>query len=522
MRWGRLKLGFTLIVLAGLLILGFIKYGTILGFFLIYPWIVSKVLGVVINPDIAVAIAAAVAMGLIYLWIRFLSKWKSRYGYVIVGAIIVIQSLFMFFGERNRFFSLTTGQPIKYYTINPDTREVQVFDRPIYDQFGVQAQPVDYSIARQIYRQQHGTQFPNTAVAFDKLKNFFDPMTGQSLVWYCQNQTGYHFFVHSGYDPTTGRKLMPITSEIVEQYQLMRQGAPKTPASAKSGATNSPTATITIVSPTMTAKSNLPRTSQMKTNHPTRQIPTKTKVARRNHIESKRTSSTVSVAVNNSASVSRTQQVAKPKSSYAINFYVYNADRTPYHGSTIFQARGTAKSRVYTHNTKDSYDSYFVFNANVTDFQYKLDVEGTNSTGWQTYHYDRGNTKHFICVNVNEDTGEITIYSDNNYEAKTVQAPKPIEIAIPSDSNYQAKTARNATLILDGNDVSKITSSFSVMPIKGDILVFRRHGQKIAEAVVTAVIDDEIGRSMTIKTNLINGGGVRTGDDIFRKHGYKN
>lgn len=217
-------------IAAGVLILiGLYKFGTILGFFLIYPWLLSKILvSVDIDYHLIEIIALLTAAGLYYGVWRGIYRKHPQYGLACIIGLLILQSGFMFFSERNRFYSLSTGQPIKYYTINPLSGEIQVFDRVIYDALGQKARPVDFEISKEIYRQKHAKKYPNEEVPSEKIKNFFDPMTGKPLVYYYQDKDGYHFFLREGYDTKTGLKLTPITSEIVaEQIPKTAQTVPK-------------------------------------------------------------------------------------------------------------------------------------------------------------------------------------------------------------------------------------------------------------------------------------------------------
>lgn len=213
---GRLILGSLFLAISGLIIVGLIKFGTILGYFLVYPWILSKVMGVVINPHLANIVALLVAAVVYFGLYRYVYRRNKTWGYTGLIILMVLQSGFMFLSESNRFFSLN-GETLRYYTTNPLTGEFQMFDRAVYDAFGQKAQPVDYRMATEIYRQQNEDKFPNKEVPFGSIKNFFNVVTGQSLVYYCQDSNGYHFFMHRGYDSQSGRELSPVTPDVVEE-----------------------------------------------------------------------------------------------------------------------------------------------------------------------------------------------------------------------------------------------------------------------------------------------------------------
>lgn len=224
---GRLFAGLLLVLFGILLMLGFWKFGTILGFFLFYTWILTRVTGLVINPHLA-NIAALVITVIVYFGVyRFAYRRNKNLGFACLIGLLVLQSAFMFESEKNRFFSIT-GTPLKYYTVNPITSEYMLFDREVYDLFGQKAKLVNFRVSQDIYRQQHSAQFPNTEIPFASIKNFFDVRTGKALIFYCHNSTGYHFFVHDGFDPFTGRPLSMVSSEIVELSLAEKEAEKKT------------------------------------------------------------------------------------------------------------------------------------------------------------------------------------------------------------------------------------------------------------------------------------------------------
>jgi hypothetical protein len=181
---------------------------------------------------VALSVAAIICFAVIRLLLprrgkRLSQQDKDRnrtLAWVIMAGLLVMHSAFLFFAEQDRFFSATTGEPIRYYTISPLTREIQVFDRPIFDAFGQPAKKVTPRIAQAILRQRKEERFPIQEVPGDQIRQFFDARTGEALAFYYQDTSGgIHFFVQEGYDPQTGRKLLPVTSKIVEEYQEKRQ-----------------------------------------------------------------------------------------------------------------------------------------------------------------------------------------------------------------------------------------------------------------------------------------------------------
>jgi len=214
----RLGLLLVLIGFAALLTaLGVWRFGSWIGFFLVYSWMLDVLTSYGLNSHLAAIISVAAGLvvwaGAVYLW-----KRNRRWGLVIVAALMVLQSAFLFCLEKNRYFSAKNGEPIKYYSVNPLTREIQVFDRPVYDAFGQKAQPVNFPIAQEIARQKHRERFPNEEVRPERIKNFFDPRTGEPVAYWCRDNHGdIHLFLRGGFDNKSGQRLKPVTEEVVEE-----------------------------------------------------------------------------------------------------------------------------------------------------------------------------------------------------------------------------------------------------------------------------------------------------------------
>lgn len=208
-------------------------FGTPLLFFAMYKWALPRALRVAVNPHVANVTALAVGL-VLYYGVYRLGRRHRDAGLLIFVALLALQSCFLAAGERNRFFDLTTGDPIKYYTVDPLTGEILMFDREIYDPFGQKAKPVTPATIVDYRRQQNSKQFPNLEVPFDRIVNFFDARTGRSLTYYYQDESGYHFFLHPGYDPATGRHLASATPDVVKKARALA-ASPKPGPSDREG-----------------------------------------------------------------------------------------------------------------------------------------------------------------------------------------------------------------------------------------------------------------------------------------------
>lgn len=94
----------------------------------------------------------------------------------------------------------------------------------------------------------------------------------------------------------------------------------------------------------------------------------------------------------------------------------------------------------------------------------------------------------------------------------TAPAP-PAKPAVRDDKGaYTPSEPSKVKMILVGNDPSVFDDvNIEIELAKGDYLVFKRDGQFVADAKVTRVTEGEI------QARITKGGGVRNGDDIFKK-----
>jgi len=211
-------LGYIIIALAVLLIIfGLFKFGNLIGFFLIYPWIYSKISESQINIHLAEAFAAlATFLIIIGLKFAFRNRW---YALGLVTLMIVAQGIFSFWAEKDMLFQMTDGEALKHYTVNPYTREIIKWERSCFDQFGSKSAPFTATIAKEYWRQRHDKRFPNEAIPANGIKNWFDCYDGTPLVYYSETAGKYRFFLREGYDNKWGIKLAPVTRDVYAQYQ---------------------------------------------------------------------------------------------------------------------------------------------------------------------------------------------------------------------------------------------------------------------------------------------------------------
>jgi hypothetical protein len=250
-RWFRRSLILTAILLfiaAGLFFWGLVKFGALTGVLLVYPWVLSAISKTAIEPPLSTMIAMIVAI-LLCLVGWSLWKVKAKYGLIFVLAVIAFHSGFLAMIEKDQLFSPRTGQSSAWVAWNPTSGR---WDRtngsgysPMTGKHNIRVTP---KIATEMAIQSTAKQSINEEVTFDSIPAFFDRLDGHALVYYFHNDTGYHFFRCEGYDPKTGKKLMPVTPEVVE---MARKELPANPLASQ--APQVPSATITPADSTKAA-----------------------------------------------------------------------------------------------------------------------------------------------------------------------------------------------------------------------------------------------------------------------------
>ena len=187
---------------------------------------VAKVLGV--NHYLANAItwATFVVIAIFARYAFSFSNTKRRIGILGVVALLAGQSLVLWYGTRNDKFD-RQGNAIKCYIITRDPLEYGEL-LGIDPKTGRECRPVTPDIAERLEKYQHGNR-PKRIVSQNPV--FFDPRTGNPIVWYYRDDAGkIEIFDLMGFDPTSGKELTPVTKEVVDLWNAQKElAARKTP-----------------------------------------------------------------------------------------------------------------------------------------------------------------------------------------------------------------------------------------------------------------------------------------------------
>ena len=132
--------------------------------------------------------------------------WVLIYGHVpLVHALL----------GSDACFNQRTGEPLKWYVQDPNG-DIFLFDSGGFDiARATQKAPVTPAICSAFARQKVNGR-PHRIVADVQSVEFFDPNNGRPRVWYSKAPDGsYLLFDASGFNPSTGESLLPITKDAV-------------------------------------------------------------------------------------------------------------------------------------------------------------------------------------------------------------------------------------------------------------------------------------------------------------------
>ena len=219
MNYKKLILGILIIGLAIWLLLGLLRFGSIIAFFWIFEIIVNELtLAAGLNKYLAMIIAFVPALAL--LWsvpLMFsLNKRKRNLGMIMGGACYLLYSILMFSLESNHYFDPATGAPTKCYASGLTSYDEVPCNTEFHPQTG---NPVikDPAQIKSIIMAKHTAEAqlqPVSRVAPSSDMRFFTP-DGKPLYWYYQHPNGeIEIFDTPGKPPQLNVELNSITAEI--------------------------------------------------------------------------------------------------------------------------------------------------------------------------------------------------------------------------------------------------------------------------------------------------------------------
>ena len=145
---------------------------------------------------------------------------KTAFRWLMIAAVITGFTA-SGWAQDTEFFD-REGNAIKCYIITRDSLEYG--ERPGIDpKTGRECKPVTPEIVERLQKYRDGNR-PKLIVSEQPV--FFDPRTGNPIVWYHRDDAGkVEIFDLMGFDPTTGKELSPITKEIVDVWNAQKERA---------------------------------------------------------------------------------------------------------------------------------------------------------------------------------------------------------------------------------------------------------------------------------------------------------
>ncbi|MCX6745724.1 MAG: hypothetical protein NTX00_01765 [Candidatus Parcubacteria bacterium] len=214
------------ILCLSLLLFLLIRYGEVLTFFLVIPWIFHKLTNLGINEWIAWIFTIPITIFFLWGLKQSLSKQadKKKQGYIILSLLMFAYCLGMYFMQRDYAFDPKTGKPTKCYAPTPYGYEEVPCSWKIHPIFGTTVIPANKELvtSKILIR----SDYPKVEkINPTRDMAFFTP-DGQPLAWYYQYPDGkIEIFPRPGYHPQFKVVLAPVTPEIVNEIfkQLQAQ-----------------------------------------------------------------------------------------------------------------------------------------------------------------------------------------------------------------------------------------------------------------------------------------------------------
>jgi tetratricopeptide (TPR) repeat protein len=224
-RLSRLSGTLRLLVIAAISIVSvvvlFWLFDKIIFYFLTRSYVDEVAQALDINKYLANAIAWVAFAVTVFLvgHVFSLSKSKRRIGIVGLLTLLVGQSLVLWYGTRGQLFD-TSGNAIACYVITRDAVHPVRYGNhagTIDPETGLLCRAVTPEMVERLRAYEKGERPEKTE---EKEPVFFDPRSGEAIVWYYKNTNGgIELFNLMGFYPSTGEELVPVTKEIAALWK---------------------------------------------------------------------------------------------------------------------------------------------------------------------------------------------------------------------------------------------------------------------------------------------------------------
>ena len=137
----RIFLGVFILVVSSLFLVAMIRYASILGFLMIYPYVLSAAFDITINPYLAKALAIILGLIVWFIVFKLFMRWNAKkcdLGFVLLAVVVALHALAMFFITSDRLVDPRSGER-KWCVVDKISHEVVITDIEAFDEFGQKA-----------------------------------------------------------------------------------------------------------------------------------------------------------------------------------------------------------------------------------------------------------------------------------------------------------------------------------------------------------------------------------------------
>lgn len=211
--WALVVLGLCLLLIAGL-----IKFGNVLAFLMVFPWVVDQLVKIGFDIWLARLITVPIAcIMVIGFGMAFsLSESKRRSGLALFAVGVMIWSAAMYYMSKDYVFDPVSGTVKKCYAATPNGYEMVSCAWKVHPVYGSAVKPATKEMLTADWVAKHGLP-PLRMIEPSRNLSYFAP-DGSSLVWYHENPDGkMELFSGPGKHPHLNVELKPVDARTVQK-----------------------------------------------------------------------------------------------------------------------------------------------------------------------------------------------------------------------------------------------------------------------------------------------------------------
>ena len=211
------------IVFALLIAFGLWKFSSIFAFLMVYSYVLDAFVDIGMNSHMAKVVTVVLSLALwviLGIFVFGKDKNKKKFAVLCIGCLLIMHALALWFMKTDSLINSQTGVP-KYCLVNPITGKLDVFEQPVFDQYGRKAESCNDKHIQQYEKDKHFVVGAVNEVLMDEIKaGFINRVTGEPLFFFCRDSSQKaHLFTGSGYCPWGGGKMSPLNAESMAELK---------------------------------------------------------------------------------------------------------------------------------------------------------------------------------------------------------------------------------------------------------------------------------------------------------------